>query len=468
MNRRALARSLAYVDSWLRWRCPRADLTGCAIAVSLHGRVLFSQAYGEADASSGRTLRPDDVFRVASHSKSFTATAVLQLAERGGLSLDDPLDRHLGWLASHRDRRMKTVTVRQLLDHGAGILRDGCDADFWQLRRPFPDAAQLEEEVLAADLVFDPNLSMKYSNVGYGLLGLVVEAVSGLTYAAYLDEHVIGPLRLTSTAADLVPRLRDRAVTGHGRRQPGGGRPAIPQVGTAALAPATGVASTASDLCSFFSALAPGSGKLLSDQSKREMQRVHFRVHRPSAGDEDYGLGLSLLRVGERRTFGHSGGFPGQVSRTISDPADGIAVAVLVNCADGPATEVAKGIVKVIDFFQEHASAPAPTSLRRLEGRYVGLFSATDLAATGETMAAGDPDSWDPFVEVTRLERAGPATLRICDQGSYGAPGELVRFDRAGGTVVTMRWAGMTFWPEEIWPEAERDLLRLRTGARRP
>ncbi len=359
---------------------------------------------------------------------------------------------------------MRTVTTRQLLDHGAGIVRDGLDANFWQLGRPFSDRAQLEGEVLAADLVFDPNVSMKYSNVGYGLLGLLVEAVSGLDYAAYLDEHVVNPLRLSGTAAEISPALRERAVTGHGRRGLDGARPAIPEVATAALAPATGVASTASDLCAFYSALFCGSRKLLRDESKREMQRVHFRVHRPSAGEEDYGLGLSLLRVGERCTIGHSGGFPGQVSRTIADPEDGVVVSVLANCTDVPATEIAKGIVKVIDLFQgpTPTTVNAPSSLRRLEGRYFNLFSTIDVVAIAGTVAVGDPDTWDPFADAPRLERTGPGAFRIADQSSYGSPGELVRFHSIGGTVATVDWAGMTLWPEETWPVIERDLLRSR------
>lgn len=333
-------RSRAYIDSWLRWHCPRADLTGCAVAISLRGRVLFSP-YGYADASLETLLRPGNVFRVASHSKSFTATVILQLAERGALSLDDPIARHLGWLASHRDPRMNTVTVRQLLY--PGIFRDGLDADFWHLGRPFPDASELEGGARRRprlrpqplDEVLERRLWTARPHH---------RRVRGRIYAEYLDECVIGPLHLSATAADLVSRLRDRAVRGHGRPEPDGTRLAIPEVGTGALAAATGVASTAPDLCTFFSALLPGSGKLLSDESKREMQRVHFRVHSPFAGDEDYGLGLSLLRIGERHTFGHSGGFPGQVSRTIADPKDGIVVSVLVNCSDGPATEVGKGV----------------------------------------------------------------------------------------------------------------------------
>jgi len=77
-------------------------------------------------------------------------------------------------------------------------------------------------------------------------------------------------------------------------------------------------------------------------------------------------------------------------------------------------------------------------------------------------MAAGDPDTWDPFAEASRLERAGPGKLRIADQSSYDAPGELVRFHTEGGTVATMSWAGMTLCPEDTWFEAKRDLRRHR------
>ena len=103
-----------------------------------------------------------------------------------------------------------------------------------------------------------------------------------------------------------------------------------------------------------------GSKQLLSDTSKREMQRVHWHVHAPGSElFQDYGLGLDLERLANGRvTFGHGGGFPGQITRSMADPASGLVVAVLTNCADGPAAEMARGIFKVLDFFEHHPAAP--------------------------------------------------------------------------------------------------------------
>lgn len=462
MDRRSLDRALSYVDSWLRWRCPRAGIPGCAVAVAWRGEVLFAGAYGHADVETRRKLDTDAVFRVASHSKTFTATAIMQLAERDLLELDDRVVRHLDWLAAHADRRAREITLRQLLSHGAGVIRDGLDADYWQLGRRFPTARQFREEVLEAELVTDPNVAMKYSNFGYGLLGMVVERVSGAPFAAYVEERIAGPLGLTSTAAEPTPGLSARCVTGYTRRGVDGERQAIPAVDTRALAPATGFASTVEDLCAYFSAHFVGSRKLLSDASKREMQRVHWRALRPAPGiQQDYGLGLQLETVGAHHTFGHSGGFPGHVTRTFADPADRLVVTVLTNCIDGPASDIGRGVVKVIDAFAGRPTAP-PRAMRRLEGRYVNLFGVVDLVALGTAPLAANPESWNPFEDPDRLEPLGPTTLRVADGGSFGSTGELVDFEVEQGEVRSVRWTGASMWPEQHWPAARCRLLRRR------
>lgn len=460
MDRRALNRSLAYVDSWLRWRCPRADIPGCALAVSHQGRVLLSAAYGHADVAASRSLGPDDVFCIGSHSKSFTATAILQLVEQGRVRLDDPVVNYLSWLADHRDRRFQQVTLRQLLCHGAGVLRDGLDSEFWQLGRPFPDAVQLRSEVLDAELVTDPNVALKYSNVGYGLLGLVIEEVSGRSFHDFVHDHIIKPLGLTATAVGLEPGLAGRAVTGYGRREPNGERLAIPPVDTAALAPAGGLVSTASDLCRFYSALFVGSHKLLDDSTKREMQRVHWHVHHLWPGqNEDYGLGLELFALGERRAIGHSGGVPGQSTVSVADPPEGLVVVVLTNCIDGPPFAIASGIYGVIDHFQRGVDQTPRRGLRRLEGRYVNLWYVCDVVVAGATVSVVSPNTWAPFTAPERLEPITATTLRIAETSSVSASGELVHVQLQDGQVDTLRWAGMTLWPEERWPKMEQALL---------
>src|SRR5690349_20803307 len=127
-------------------------------------------------------MTAEHVFRVASHSKMFTATAIMQLVEQGKLRLDDRAAAYVSWLNSD-------ATLRQLLNHAGGVIRDGLDADFWRVEQPFPDVEMLR--ALAPDAgILPPNTAFKYSNIGFGLLGQVVEAVSGVTYNQYVQEHI--------------------------------------------------------------------------------------------------------------------------------------------------------------------------------------------------------------------------------------------------------------------------------------
>ncbi|HTW97810.1 MAG TPA: serine hydrolase domain-containing protein, partial [Acidimicrobiales bacterium] len=310
---------------------------------------------------------------------------------------------------------------------------------------------------LETRLVTDTNVAHKYSNIGFSVLGEVIDAVTG-SYHDYVLEHVVGTLGLSGTGPEWRDDLGLEAVTGYTRREPGTGRRPLPALDTRAMAPATGFYGTAGDLCRFFAAQRIGSGKLLSDDSKREMQRVHWRVERPGGdGTEDYGLGLQLQRLGERRTFGHSGGFPGQITRTMADPADRLVVAALTNCIDGPATDIVRAAYGVIDFFQQRP--PPRAAAVALEGRYVCLWQAIDVVGSGARLAVGDPDTWQPLKDPDELERVSDDQWRVATTSSYGSPGESVRFELRGGRVEQVRYAGSTMWTEGGWPAARRKLL---------
>ena len=472
-NRRSLDRAAEYLNSWLAYRHPYANVTGYAVAISWRGELVLNEAFGYADLTGPVALTPAHIFRVASHSKTFTATALMQLGEHGRLRLDDRVAAYIPWLDEHRDRRMGEITLRQLLSHGAGVIRDGRDCDFWQLHRPFPDAGQLREEVLASPLVTEPNLALKYSNVGYSLLGMVIEEVSGLDYHTYVLENIVGPLGLTSTGPEWEEPGPAPAATGHTRRGADGRRRAVPVVSTRAMAAATGFYSTAEDLCRYFTAHMTGSKQLLSDASKREMQRVHWHVHDP--GSElfrDYGLGLDLERLDNGRTaFGHGGGFPGQITRSLADPASGLVVVVLTNCADGPAAEITRGIFKVLDFFEHHPPAPR-ARWRGLEGRYANLWEVSDFVGAGTNLVVTSPDTWEPFEKCEQLTPApggsGPATAwRITDTSSFGSAQEQATFTLDGGSVAELRFGGMSMWPENRWPDVEKQLAPGAAQARR-
>jgi D-alanyl-D-alanine carboxypeptidase len=461
-NRNPLDRAVDYLRSWLGYRLSVTGVTGCVLAISRRGELLCNEAFGSADLSTGEAITPAHVFRVASHSKTFTATAVLQLAEQGGLRLDDRVAALVPWLARHRDARMRSVTVREVLSHGAGIVRDGAECDFWQLMEPFPDAARLRQEVLGARLVTEPNVALKYSNIGYSVLGALVEEVTGMPYEDYVTARIVTPLGLGATGPEWEWRspVAAPAVTGHTRRDARGGRRLVPPVDTRAMAAATGFYSTAEDLCRYFTAHMAGSGQLLSDASKREMQKVHWHVHHPGPGlHEDYGLGLHLETVGQRQTFGHGGGYPGQITRSMADPQSGLVVVVLTNCADGAAGDIARAVFAVIDFFEAHPAPPKPR-WEGLEGRYANLWAVRDVVGAGRRLVATAPDSWSPFKQIEELV-AGPSThqWRIDVTTSFGSAGERVTFEHDDEGVSKVRFGGMTMWPEHRWPDVEAELF---------
>src|SRR3954454_11465847 len=228
--------SADYADRWLAFRQQWLHVPGVQAAVWVDGDLVLSTAHGRADLAADVVLTRSHLFRVASHSKTFTATAIVQLAEAGRLRLDDRLDQHLAWTA---DTGVGDRTLAHLLGHAGGVVRDGRDADHWQLMRPFPDDHGLR--VLTIDAaVCGADERFKYSNIGFGLLGAVVAAVTGRSYREYIAEAVVAPLELVDTAPDLVvERLADYA-RGYTARSYAERRIPIELVDTGALDAATG------------------------------------------------------------------------------------------------------------------------------------------------------------------------------------------------------------------------------------
>jgi D-alanyl-D-alanine carboxypeptidase len=446
----AVRDAVKYADQWLDFRRELRDVPGMVVAVRHDREVLLSKGYGFAELDNSVPLSPRHVFRIASHSKMFTATAIMQLVERGRLRLDDRASMHIPWLTAE-------PTLRQLLNHAGGIVRDGAEADYWLTQASFPDHAQLRA-ILEHGAVFDTNQTFKYSNIGYGLLGLVVEAVADSTYNQYVKQHIVDRLGLADTGPEVHAGVTEHLVTGYSPSRLGvPRRPVALVVDTHALSPATGFYSTAEDLCRFAAAHWFGDTTLLTDASKREMQQPYWAIEQ---ADENYGLGFSVKQIGSRRLIGHGGGFPGQSTRTLFDPADRLVVVVLTNtgaqtAAPGP---IAETIVKIIDFALDKARsgqlAPPPLPLEPFTGRFLNLWGVTDVACFGNSLVAINPEQDDPVQHVTELEVVDPDTLRITRTGGYASPGEFFRYDRApNGAPTRLVAGGLSRYPPAIFRE---------------
>jgi CubicO group peptidase (beta-lactamase class C family) len=451
-----------YWDSWLAFRANFERLPGVQAAVWHADALVLSTAHGLADIGSGTKLTAAHLFRVASHSKTFTATAVFRLLEAGRLRLDDPVDTWLGWMVG---QPLGDRTLRELLAHGGGVIRDGHDGDFWQLARGFPDEPALRAAATDRADVLPANQEFKYSNVGYALLGQVIEAASGTSYGEFVKREVVVPLGLQNTGPELDPSRSDEYAAGYTSLAYAGARIPIDHVDTGALAAATGFFSTAEDMCRYASAHFLGDDRLLTDRSKRLMQRTEWKVE--GAGSH-YGLGFAIQEIGGRRLVGHGGGYPGHSTRTLLDPVGRFAVSVLTNAIDGSAMEMVTAAISLANLAaQSPGTAVDAAATDRLCGRFANLWGVLDVVRLGGRLFALDPTAADPAELPIMLDVTGPTAARLGHASGYGSSGETLEFDVGDdGRVRSIRGSsGMSWHPFEAFAAAVAGRDRVQVGS---
>jgi CubicO group peptidase (beta-lactamase class C family) len=185
--------------------------TGSA-SVSKDGKLVYARAFGHRDPAGTVEATPHDRFRIASSSKSFTAVAIMQLIESGKIKLDDRAFDILSDFAppngTHEDPRLRTITVRNLLEHSGGFDSTKTDPQFDALRtaadalgKPRPATHDvIIKYMMGQPLAFDPGSKYLYSNLGYNILGRILERITGLPYEAALQKNVLAPAGITRIA----------------------------------------------------------------------------------------------------------------------------------------------------------------------------------------------------------------------------------------------------------------------------
>lgn len=435
--------TLDYYRGWLGYRRWFLRVPGVQACVLEDGVPRLSAAWGFADEPAGRALTERHLFRIASHSKTFTAVLALRLVAQGQLRLDDPIAAHVPELA---DSPLAAITLRELLSHGSGVIRDSEDGDFWQLLRPYPDREALLR--IATDpsaAVLPRHERFKYSNIGYGLLGLAIEQASGVTFAEAIRQQILDPLGLSATAPEFVPGRGEDFAAGHSSLSYARERAVIEHIGTAALGPATGFVATATELASFYSALLPGEDRLLDDDAQRQLRHREWDVKKAESG---YGLGVSLNQVGEHELFGHGGGFPGHITRTLACPQRRVVASVLTNAIDGPAEPLALALFQLMDLAASATHRPAPDGAR-FAGRFATLWGVQDVALLDGRLFLLNPTVANPADDPVALEVLDRSRLKLVSGPGGASVGELMHYEFApDGTVRSVRGgSGMTMHP---------------------
>jgi len=298
-----------------------ADTFSGAVIVAKNGAPVFAEAYGFADRAKQIKNTLDTRFRIGSMNKMFTAVATLQLMQAKKLALMDVLAKVLPKYPNQA--LAKKTTIHHLLTHTGGT-GDIFGPEFDKHRLELRTLADYVKLYGARDLAFEPGARMEYSNYGFLLLGVVIEAASKQTYYDYVAKHVFKPAGMTSTSSPMEDKATEPNRSIGYMRDPKAGW--LPNTDTLPIraTSAGGGDSTVKDLLAFANALT--GNKLLDAENTKLL----------TAGKVDMGPGTKyaygfMERVQrERRCVGHGGGAPGMNGQlTICD--DGYTIVVLAN-----------------------------------------------------------------------------------------------------------------------------------------
>lgn len=306
---------------------------GAAVRVTKDGAVVLSKGYGLADVESKTPVTPATPFRLASVTKAFTATAIFMLADKGLLSLDDPVTKHLpafGQAAS-------SISVKHLLSHTSGLPDYLSRPNSLQWAQNDYTVAQLVEDIGSRPAAFTPGANSAYSNSNYILLGAIIEKLSGKSYADFVDAHIVKPLSMNSTRCGGPWAETPRLATPYEPARDSGGPPDWSRLVPArpytrsALYAAGGCSSSVDDLSTFSDALAKGGliGKPSLAQSLAPMLLTSGRPGTMSQG------GWQADPISGRRAAQRGGALPGVCTWFVTLPDDGVTVILLSNRTPG-------------------------------------------------------------------------------------------------------------------------------------
>ena len=325
-----------------------------AFGIMVDGKLVYSDTEGYVNIEKKIPSDPHSMFRIASMTKSFTAMAILKLRDEGKLKLDDPLSLYIPEIKNqYLTNDSPEITIRDLLTHSAGLPLDNAWGDR-QLNMSRKEFINLLKKGFSFSNA--PGVSYEYSNLGFALLGMVIDEVSGIPYQDYIEKNIWQPLGMIEASWDIASVSSQKLVQGYRWNKTQWDREKMLSDG--AFGSMGGMISSI-EAFSYYVALQqkawpprddPETGPI-KRSSIREMQQAwrfqelntHYQFlngHKCTMTSA-YGYGLKWLRDCEGKTYvGHSGGLPGFGSNWLIMPDYGIGVILFVNSTYAPAAEI--------------------------------------------------------------------------------------------------------------------------------
>jgi CubicO group peptidase (beta-lactamase class C family) len=410
------------------------------IFVAQGGEPVYAKGFGMADRDAKSVPTANTTFRIGSVTKQFTAAAILELQEQGKLSVHDTVRQHLPNYPEG-DR----ITVHQLLTHTSGVWSYTSDIEWMKTDAATPHTTeQMVATFKDKPLDFEPGEKFSYSNSGYVLLGAIVEAASGQSYADFVEKEIFAAAGLTRTTYGDDPALGDVAkgyVIGRDERI----EPAS-KIDMSVPHGAGAIRSTANDLVKWHAALT--GDEILSAESKGQLYRPE---------QANYAYGWVVTKVGEHTRIGHNGGINGFSSFYARLPDEDIVVVAWTNHEGFALDPLGEAVVRfaVGEPVPPHEETPVVEMDRAVAKRSTGGYVMTDEARQRAAEVGLPPevvDSLEAFElrfegEALMLEPIGQPSFRVFASGPASffiksPPVEIaVDLPEAGGpaTKITLR-----------------------------
>ena len=374
-----------YLSTWAK----QGRFSG-AVLIAKGDKILLRKGYGMANYELSVPNSPENVFRIGSITKMFTALSILQLEEKGLLKVSDPVAKYIpeipqGW---------SEITIHQLLCHKSGIpIRDFTGAKYSDLGDP-QHLENALKEYADKPLLNKPGEVLSYSNAGYILLGRVIEKVSGKTYEEYLNENILKPAGMTHTAFDHAPDVVEGRASGY---RFDGETVVNAAYGDPAYGAAAGaLRSTVDDMYRFDRALKAGTLFSKAITEKAWTAYGHWVAPPPFPLEAEYGYGWMLGDDFGHRYMGHGGWVNGFVSQFTRYPDDDEVLIVLWNFETSNNIPVSKDLAAIMFGAKYEVPVarpivhPAQEKLARYVGDYqVGPMTVQITMRSGKLYAFG-------------------------------------------------------------------------------
>lgn len=434
--------TLKFIDAWLsiNWRAD--NLPGLSVGIVEDKKPVFSKGYGFANIKTKKPITDKTLFRIASISKVFTAIAILQLEEKKKLKISDPVSKHLPSFQSKANSRLDKITIKDLLIHTSKLTRDGQGLQ-WDTDK-YPNDKMLLAELEKPAHFFKSKHKFKYSNFGYSILGLIIEAVSKQTYESYIQQNIIKPLNMLQTTSSINKKVVMQLATGYSKDFLGAKITQFKHPHTHAMAAATGVSSNINDLNKFALAILNQSPKLLKPQTWKRafvQQWIYEKQKR--------NLLMFSFGTGKSTTWGHGGGFQGYSTNMNLNLKAKVGVNVMINQIMQDGFYYARMIHKIIadmpKVLKKSNKYPKVTpKANEYVGIYNGRWGVEQIITINNRLIAFHPVSYGaPTDAISFLEYTEKDSYLVNDNNPYNIDQQTITFLRnKQGKVVACALGG--------------------------